>query len=102
VTATRTDDEERERRFMAQLATTTPTTNGEAPLPKRAGSRGLLPSTWLGRGLKIEYVGADGRAKETSATLLDWCPVGVLLSIAGAKTLLSWDRLFLCELTEDR
>jgi hypothetical protein len=81
---------------------TVPTANGDAPLPKRAGVRTMLPSTWIDRTLRVEYVGADGKSKETSATYLDWTPVGMLLMIAGAKTLLSWERLVLCELQEDR
>ena len=76
-------------------------TNGEALLPRRVGTRSMLPSTWINRGLRIEYVGADGRAAATDGVLLDWCPVWVLLSIAGAKTLLSWDRLVLAELVDD-
>ena len=86
---------------MAQLATTTPSSNGEAPLPRRAGTRGLLPSTWLGRTVRLEYADAAGRAAATEAVLLDWCGAGVLLNVAGAKTLLAWDRLVLCELVED-
>ncbi len=81
---------------------TAPTTNGDRPLPRRAGTRGLLPSTWLARTLRIEYTDASGRGRETEATLLDWCAAGVLLNIAGAKTLLSWERLVLAELVEDR
>jgi hypothetical protein len=68
---------------------TAPTTNGEAPLPRRAGIRGLLPSTWLSRGVRCRYTDGDGRGQETSAVLLDWCGAGVLLDIAGSKTLLS-------------
>ena len=79
---------------------TAPITNGDKPLPRRAGTRGMVPSTWIGHGLRLEYIGADGKAKETSATLLDWCPVGLLLSVGGAKTLLAWERLVLCELVE--
>ena len=86
---------------MAQLAPTTPSSNGEAPLPGRGGTRGLLPSTWLKRTVRCPYTDAFGRGQETSATLLDWCGAGVLLNVAGAKTLLSWDRLVLCELVED-
>lgn len=78
-----------------------PTTNGEKPLPRRAGTRGLLPSTWMGRTLRLEYVGADGGARETSATLLDWGPIGAVVSVAGAKTLVPWERLALVELVED-
>ena len=93
--------EEKETRLMTQLATTTPTTNGEAPLPRRAGTRALLPSAWLNRTLHLEYVGASSEAQETTATLLDWCPIGLLLNIAGAKTLLPRERLVLCELAEN-
>jgi hypothetical protein len=81
---------------------TAPTTNGDAPLPKRAGVRAMLPSTWIDRTIRLEYVGAAGDVRETTATFLDWTPVGLLLNIAGAKTLLSWERLVLCELQEDR
>jgi hypothetical protein len=80
---------------------TAPDHNGTPALPKRAGTRSMVPITWLTRSLRVEYVGADGDARETTATLLDWCPVGLLLNIAGAKTLLAWERLVMCELIED-
>ena len=60
-----------------------------------------MPSTWISRSLRVSYVGADGKAQETTGVLLDWCPIGMLVLVAGAKTLLSWDRLVLCELVED-
>ena len=81
---------------------TAPTTNGDRPLPKRAGARSMVPTTWIDRTIRLEYVGAAGDARETTATFLDWTPVGLLLNIAGAKTLLAWERLVLCELQEDR
>ncbi len=86
---------------MAALARTIPSSNGEKPLPRRAGTRGLLPTTWLNRSLRVEYVGASGKPQETTATLLDWCPLGLLLNIAGAKTLLPFERVVLAELVED-
>ncbi len=87
---------------MGRFMVTTPSSNGERLLPRRVGTtRTMLPSTWLGRGLKIEYVGGDSVARETTGVLLDWCPVGMLVLIAGAKTLLSWDRVILAELQED-
>jgi hypothetical protein len=49
----------------------------------------------------VEYVGVAGDARETTATLLDWCPAGLLLNIAGAKALLCWERVVMCELIED-
>ena len=79
---------------------TRPDVNGTPALPKRNGPKGLLPSTWLERTLKLEYV-ACGELRTTRATLLDTYPAGPVLNIAGAKTLISWDRLVLCELVED-
>ena len=80
---------------------TAPTTNGDPPLPRKVGARSMIPSTWIDRPLRVEYVGASGDARETTATLLDWSPVGLLLNIAGGKTLLAWERLVLAELVED-
>jgi hypothetical protein len=78
-----------------------PTTHWRPALPKRAGPKGLLPSTWLNRELRVEYVSASGLAVEASGILLDTYPVGSVLSIGGAKTLLCWDSLRLLELVED-
>ncbi len=78
-----------------------PTKNGEAPLPKRAGIRGMMPSTWLNRSLRIQYVDGFGVGQETSGTLLDLYPAGPVLNMGGAKTLLCWERLVLAELVED-
>jgi hypothetical protein len=61
----------------------------------------MLPSTWINRALRVEYVGADGRAVTTTGTLADWCPVGPILLVAGARTVLAWDRLTLIELVGD-
>ena len=78
-----------------------PTVNGDKPLPRRVGTRSMLPSTWISRSLRVEYVGGDGKGRETTGVLLDWCPVGMLVLVGGGKTLLSWDRLVLAELVED-
>jgi hypothetical protein len=82
-------------------AMTRPDRDGAPSLPKRVGPKGLLPSTWLERTLKLEYVDGFGVGQATSGTLLDLYPAGPILSVAGAKTLISWDRLVLCELVED-
>lgn len=60
----------------------------------------MVPSTWLDRTLRVEYADAGGKKVESSGVLLDWCPVGVILSFAGAKTLIPWERLALVELVE--
>jgi hypothetical protein len=69
-------------------AMTAPDANGHIHA-KRVASKGLLPSTWLNRTLRVEYVDASGRAVETSGTLLDLFPCGPILNLSGAKTCLS-------------
>lgn len=80
---------------------TTPGAFEEAPLPKRNGYRGLLPSTWLGRSLRVGYVGIDGVGVETSGTLLDYYGCGPVFNLAGGRVLVAWDRLVLLELVSD-
>ena len=81
-------------------AMTAPDVNGTPSLPKRNGARGMLPSTWMGRSLRVEYVDAYGGGQETSGVLLDWCPAGPVFNVRGARTLIAWDRLCLAELVE--
>ena len=47
-------------------AMTRPDVNGTPSLPKRSAPKGLLPSTWLERTLKLEYVDGFGAGVETS------------------------------------
>ena len=79
---------------------TAPDKNGRPALPKRGGPKGLLPSTWLSRELRVAYVDCYGSGQETSGVLLDFYPAGPVLKIRGARTLISWDRLVLVELAE--
>jgi hypothetical protein len=67
--------------------------NGQPSLPKRNGPKGLLPSTWLERTLRVAYVDESGSGVETSGTLLDLGPFGPILNLSGEKTALSWDCL---------
>jgi hypothetical protein len=82
-------------------AMTAPTVDGQPSLPKRAGPKGLLPSTWLERTLKVSYMDAFGVGVQTTGTLLDLYPAGLILNLNGAKALISWDRLAVVELVED-
>ena len=75
-------------------------TQGEIPLAKRAASKGLLPGSWLSRGVRIEYRDADGRAQNLDGKLLDTFPTGMVVGANGCRTLLSWGALILCELVE--
>jgi hypothetical protein len=90
-----------ERRIDMSELTTRPSTNGEAPLPRRV-PRGLLPSTWTGRTLKVEYAPADGMPSSTTGCLLECFAFGpILKSGDGDKFALSWDRISLVQLEED-
>lgn len=75
--------------------------NGTPALPKRQAPKGLLPSTWLNRTLRVAYTDCHGAGCETSGTLLDIFPAGPILSMNGAKALIAWDRLAVVELIED-
>jgi hypothetical protein len=89
------------RENFGAYMTTPPMNNGDKPVARRIGTRTMLPSTWVTRSLRIEYTDASGRAATTQGTLLDWCPVGPILHLAGSKTIISWDRLILVELAGD-
>lgn len=80
---------------------TKPDRNGTPSLPKRSAPKGLLPSTWITRTLKLEYVDGFGAGVEASGVLLDFYPAGPILNVGGSKKLISWERLVWCELVED-
>jgi hypothetical protein len=80
---------------------TAPDVNGTPSLPKRQAPKGLLPSTWLERTLKLEYVDGFGAGVEASGVLLDFYPAGPILNVEGARRLICWERLVWCELVED-
>jgi hypothetical protein len=69
--------------------------------PKRNSHRGMLPATWTGRTLRLEYADANGRGQKASGTLLDWTPVGPVLNLHRAKTVIGWGRIVLYELVAD-
>jgi hypothetical protein len=69
-------------------------------LPKQSRPKGLLPSTWLERTLRVEYVDARGDGQAASGTLLDLYPFGPVLNVGGAKTVLSWDALRVVQLVD--
>jgi hypothetical protein len=60
----------------------------------------MLPASWMERGVRVEYVGADGKGVETTAKLLATCPAGLILAVDGARMCLNWDRWTLLELVE--
>jgi hypothetical protein len=76
-------------------------TTGAQVLPRRVAARGMLPSTWMGRSLRVEYVDANGKGQRTSGTYLDHCGTGIVLGAHGTRMILSWDRIVLAELVAD-
>jgi hypothetical protein len=83
---------------VGNLAVTTPITPGDAPLPQRNGRKSLLPLSWVGREVTVEYTDAGGEARATSATILDLYPFGLILNVRGTRTALAWERVALIEL----
>jgi hypothetical protein len=73
--------------------------NGHKSLPRRA-PKGLLPSTWLDRELRVEH-NVGGAVRETVGTLADLYPAGPILLVGGRRTLISWETLCVCELQPD-
>ncbi len=63
--------------------------------------RTALPSTWLNRGLSIQYRNAYDEGVETSGILAGLFPFGMIVNIKGAKTVISWDAVRVVELVED-
>jgi hypothetical protein len=90
------------RSFNVSELTTKPIGNGEAlPLPRRTPS-GLIPRSWLGSTLKLDFIGPDGTAATTSGAYVEQHGFGpVLKSALGDKFCLSWDRLVQVQLVED-
>ncbi len=79
---------------------TTPQGWDDKPLPKRNGSRGMLPGTWLNREVQLGLLDAGGREHAVSGVLLDWFGYGVCMNSGGARVLYSWDRIASVELTD--
>ncbi len=65
------------------------------------GGRGLLPSTWVGRPVRLAYVDVYGTGVETSGTLLDWTAFGAVFNLAGGRVVIAWDRVVMLELVDD-
>lgn len=86
---------------IAQALMTKPDANGTPVLPKRSAPKGLLPSTWLQRSVRLSYVDGNGAERDTQGTLLDLYPFGPVVNIVGSKTAIAWERVVVCELIED-
>jgi hypothetical protein len=80
---------------------TAPYRDGHVPIPKRNGSRTMIPLTWLGWEALVEYMTSDGKGVSTSATILDWCGLGIICAIAGARSIVAWDAIRIVELKGD-
>ena len=91
---------ERERERSTSALMTAPDGNGQIHV-KRSAPKGLLPSTWMQRTLRVSYVDAHGSGVETSGTLLDLYPAGPVLNVEGRRTMICWERLTVLELQPD-
>lgn len=89
------------KQITAPSVATVPSMDGYAPLPKRNGSRTMLPLSWLGREALVEYTTSDGKGVSTSATILDWCGLGIICAIAGTRSIVAWDAIRILALRGD-
>ncbi len=57
----------------------------------------------MSSGRTLRYVACTRRIRDhhPHIGLLDLYPAGPVLNVAGAKTLICWERLVLCDLVED-
>jgi hypothetical protein len=81
-------------------AMTKPTIEGAQTFPKRHTARGMVPSTWISRSVRVEYEEGT-KTQITSGQLLDFCASGIVLGLLASRTLIMWERLVLIELVED-
>jgi hypothetical protein len=61
----------------------------------------MIPLAWLGREALVEYMTSDGKGVSISATILDWCGLGIICAIAGARSIVAWDAIRIVELKGD-
>jgi len=73
-------------------AMTRPDANGTPALPKRTGPKGLLPSTWVERTLRVTYMDCYGDVQEASRTLLDLYPASGSADGGGRSAPSTWRR----------
>ena len=59
-----------------------------------------MPSTWIKRVLRLEYV-VCGELRETTGMLLDVYPADPVVNAGGARTLIAWAAIAEVELVED-
>jgi hypothetical protein len=79
-------------------------TNGtleSIPLARRGGPKQLLPGSWVGRTLKVEYVDGYGAGAEATGACLDLYPFGIVLNLSGQRAAVSWDALRVVTLISD-
>jgi len=65
----------------------------------------MLPSTWQGRRITVEYLGPDEEARCTSGKFLDTCGFGVIIAARDpgggpGKVAICWDSVFVVELDD--
>ena len=87
--------------ITAPSVATAPSIDGHAPLSKRNGLRTMIPLTWLGWEALVEYLTSDGEGVSTSATILYCHGLGIICTIAGARSIVAWDAIRIVELRGD-
>ncbi len=68
---------------FAPYVVTTPTTNGDKPLPRRIGIKSPVNPTWIGRPVEVSYDAAGHTPAYAKGVLADFGPWGVWLRRGG-------------------
>jgi hypothetical protein len=58
----------------------------------------MVPTTWVNQQVLIEYATADGSGASTSAVLLDWCGLGLIVAMNRPRAVIPWDSIRWLEL----
>ena len=70
-------------------------------IPRRGGTRSMLPTSWVTREITVERTDAAGKSATTNAVLCDWCPLGPIVRIGSDRLIIAWEKISLIGLAGD-
>jgi hypothetical protein len=94
-------DNEAKEKCMTQYMAAPATDGAQASIPRRVGTRSMLPSTWINREVTVDRTDAAGKSATTTAVLCDWCPFGPIVRTGSDRLIIAWEKISLIELTSD-
>ena len=83
---------------LGRFMVTTPTSNGERPLPRRFGIKSPVNPTWIGRPVEVSYDAAGHTPAYAKGVLADFGPWGVWIRRGGDLLQIFSERIATIEL----